>query len=539
MTKILLSLLAGLGLLFAGVSSHAGLECFAGTWKNSDPETGGLTTITINVKGRNIGVHVWGKCQPRDCDWGTVKARSYELGNPFSKIQADTITAVFSWSWSETLMVIKQLDANHLVIQSYTHFTDDSGRRDYVDREEFRRSAGAKQTEMYVLFDTTETGILSPSAPRKVSGIDEWPANLTVTNNLDLWLEIVPGISKKGVVLKDVECLASKWQDKTFGKAGLRLLPPKGEIGYNVIYRKAGVPFHAEARFGDFAASLTITKIVASLPVPGIGRLNDPVTFLEFWEKVRKIDSIQEAGSALKSGKIADASKKLISLLGEEKQLDLLRQAFAAFKIEVSKEALADFLTVSKISRVLNILGDQITLAIQTKAGAKPIRVSFYLEGSDRIGMYYENTRLRWSQLEKQLQRRYQLIPKLVDIVKRYVHQKNNVLAALTMLNQKAIRAIKTQEIAKANSELTNALYRLIVNLGKYPDLKSHPDYISLYDELGGIENRIAVTKHYYNQAVERYNYLIKRFSGNSTAFQPAVPFKVEQRRKKAKIVKF
>ena len=238
------------------------------------------------------------------------------------------------------------------------------------------------QTEMYVLFDTTETGILSPSAPRKVSGIDEWPANLTVTNNLDLWLEIVPGISKKGVVLKDVECLASKWQDKTFGKAGLRLLPPEGEIEYSVIYRKAKAPFFAEARFGDFAATLMITKVLATLPVPGIGQLDDPVTFLEFWEKVRKIDSIQEAASALKSGKIADASKKLISLLSEEKQLQLLRQAFAAFKIEVSKKAFINFLTISKISKVLNILGDQITWAIQSKAGAKPVRVSFHLEAS-------------------------------------------------------------------------------------------------------------------------------------------------------------
>jgi len=238
------------------------------------------------------------------------------------------------------------------------------------------------QTEMYVLFDTTETGILSPSAPQKVSGIDEWPAKLTVTNNLDLWLEIVPGVTKKGVVLKDVECLLSKWQEKKFKKAGLRLVAPKGEIGYNVVYSKAGVSFDAEARFGDFAASLTITKIFASLPIPGIGRLDDPVTFVEFWEKVHKIDSIEAAASALKSGKIADASKKLISLLGEEQQLALLRQAFAAFKIEVSKEAFADFLTVSKISKVLNILGDQITLAIQTKAGAKPASVSFYISGS-------------------------------------------------------------------------------------------------------------------------------------------------------------
>jgi len=254
--------------------------------------------------------------------------------------------------------------------------------------------AVTEQTEMYVFFDTTETGILSPSAPRKVSGIDEWPAKLIVTNNLDLWLEIVPGISKKGVVLKDVECLASNWQEKAFGKAGLRLLPPKGKIEYNVIYRKAKVPFYAEARFGDFAASLMITKLFATLPVPGIGQLDDPVTFLEFWDKVRKIDSIKEAASALKSGKITDASKKLISLLGEENQLELLRQAFAAFKIEVSKEAFINFLTISKIFKVLNILGDQIVLAIQSKAGAKPVQVSFYLETADSRTPNKEETKL-------------------------------------------------------------------------------------------------------------------------------------------------
>jgi len=239
-----------------------------------------------------------------------------------------------------------------------------------------------KQTEMYVLFETTETGVLSPSAPLKVSGVDKWPVKLTVTNNFDLWLEIVPGVTKRGVSLKNTDCLLNKYQKKLFGKAGLRLVAPRGEIGYDVIYTKPEVRFYAEARFGYYAAGLAITRIFAALPVPGIGRLDDPVTALELWERIRIVDSIEEATSALKLGNIVKASKKLFSLLGEETQLKLLRQAFAEFKIEVSKETLKKFLTGNKILNILTNLWSQIHFSIQTNTGANPARVSFYITSS-------------------------------------------------------------------------------------------------------------------------------------------------------------
>ena len=231
--------------------------------------------------------------------------------------------------------------------------------------------------EMWLIFDSTETGILTPWAPQKVSGVSEWKTTLSVKNNLNLWLEIVPGISNKGVILKNVDCLASHWQEKSFGKAGRRLLPPKGEVNYNVTYQKVGVPFYAEARFGGIGASLMIAKFLAALPVPGIDQLDNPVTFLEFWDKIRKIESVEKAASALKSGKIADATIKLGSLLDDKKQINILRKAFSAFKIEVSKEILANLLTISKIAKALNVLGDEITFAIQSQVGAKPVRVTF------------------------------------------------------------------------------------------------------------------------------------------------------------------
>ena len=241
-------------------------------------------------------------------------------------------------------------------------------------------SSRKTSTEMWLMFNSTETGILTPWAPQKVTGVNEWKTTLTVKNNLDLWLEIVPGISKKGVILKKVDCLASQWQEKAFGSAGRRLLPPKGEVKYSVIYRKTGVPFYAEARFGEIGASLMITKFLATLPVFGIGQLDNPVSYLEFWDEVRELQSVEQATAALKSGKIADAAIKLSSLLNDKRQVDILRKAFGVFKIKVSKKILSNFLTISKIAKALNILGDEITLAIQSRAGAKPIRVSFELE---------------------------------------------------------------------------------------------------------------------------------------------------------------
>ena len=234
--------------------------------------------------------------------------------------------------------------------------------------------------QMSVIFDTTETGIISPWAPEKISGVEEWNVTLTVKNNLNLWLEIVPGIEKRGIILKSVECLASDWQEKAFGTAGKRLLPPKGEIKYNVTYTKADVPFYTEARFGEIPASLHIAKFLATLPVAGINQLDNPVAYLEFWDKVRDIKSIQQAASALKSGKISDAVTKLVSLLDEKNQIDMLRKAFGAFKIEIVKETLRDLLTAKKIVDSLNVLSSEITLAIQTHAGAKPISVSFVLK---------------------------------------------------------------------------------------------------------------------------------------------------------------
>lgn len=233
---------------------------------------------------------------------------------------------------------------------------------------------------MRIIFNTTGTGIISPVAPEKVSGIGEWKTTLTVKNNLGLWLEIIPGIEKKGVILKSVDCLASEWQEKAFGATGKRLLPPDGEIKYNVIYSKPEVPFYAEARVDEDSAKLMIVEFLATLPIPNVGQLDNPVVFLEFWDKVRNITSIKEAAAQLKSGNISEASTKLISILDDKQQIDILLKAFEIYKIKVSEQILRDFLISLKIIKAFNILKDDITLAWKSQAGEKPIRVSFLIK---------------------------------------------------------------------------------------------------------------------------------------------------------------
>jgi len=148
-----------------------------------------------------------------------------------------------------------------------------------------------------------------------------------------------------------------------------------------------------------------------------------------------------------------------------------------------------------------------------------------------------------WAQVENQLQRRYDLIPNYVATVKGYARHEKEVFLRVTEARSKVGSATNIKDKIGANNELSSALSRLLLVVERYPDLKANQNFIRLQDELAGTENRIAVERRRYNEAVRAYNVKIRSFPTNILAgmfgFTKAEFFKAPTEAKEAPKVKF
>ena len=129
-----------------------------------------------------------------------------------------------------------------------------------------------------------------------------------------------------------------------------------------------------------------------------------------------------------------------------------------------------------------------------------------------------ENVDSKWAQVENQLQRRYDLIPNLVESVKGYANHEQQIIADITNARAQMSNANTPAQQAVANDALTGALSRLLVVVENYPNLKADANFRQLMDELAGTENRLAVAREDYNNEVQQYNKHVKRFPGNLMA---------------------
>ena len=161
----------------------------------------------------------------------------------------------------------------------------------------------------------------------------------------------------------------------------------------------------------------------------------------------------------------------------------------------------------------------------------------------NRLVSLNEQVTQAWAQVQNVLQRRADLIPNLVETVKGYATHEKEVFENVAEARSRLAGATSPKEAAAANAGLTSALGRLLAIAENYPVLKANENFIHLQDELAGTENRIAVERMRYNDAVRLYNTSIKRFPTNFLArlfgFGEREYFEAEETAKEAPKVKF
>ena len=174
--------------------------------------------------------------------------------------------------------------------------------------------------------------------------------------------------------------------------------------------------------------------------------------------------------------------------------------------------------------------------------------------GINTIPTYEEQAKAAWSEVLNQYQRRADLIPNLVETVKGYAHQEEKVLTEVTDARAKATQFQIPADIltnpdafAKfqaAQGQVGSALSRLLSITENYPDLKSNQNFLALQSQLEGTENRIAVARRDYIEAVRVYNTEIRTVPGNlwNAALyhaQPMATFTIDEQKMQTPQVKF
>jgi len=172
----------------------------------------------------------------------------------------------------------------------------------------------------------------------------------------------------------------------------------------------------------------------------------------------------------------------------------------------------------------------------------------------NRIVMLEENVTAQWGQVQNVYQRRADLIPNLVATVKGYASHEADVLESVTQARSRVGGVMNVSDeilndpaafkrFQDAQSELSGALQRLLMVTENYPELKANENFLALQDQLEGTENRIAVERKRFNDAVQAYNTTIRLFPGsiiaNMNGFKAKAYFEAEASAQTAPKVSF
>jgi LemA protein len=147
---------------------------------------------------------------------------------------------------------------------------------------------------------------------------------------------------------------------------------------------------------------------------------------------------------------------------------------------------------------------------------------------NNQLVMEEQGVNEKWAQVQNVYQRRADLIPNLVETVKGFAAQERTVLEEVTRARASASGIKATPELLndpaafqkfqQAQAELGGALGRLLVTVERYPELKSNQNFLALQSQLEGTENRIAVERRRFNEAVRDYNTRVRLFPGSLVA---------------------
>jgi LemA protein len=139
---------------------------------------------------------------------------------------------------------------------------------------------------------------------------------------------------------------------------------------------------------------------------------------------------------------------------------------------------------------------------------------SWIIGGYNRVIAMDENVKGMWAQVENQLKRRYDLIPNLVETVKGYASHEKEIFENIAQARTQYFQAKGVKGKIESSNQLEGALSRLLLLQERYPELKANESFLKLQDSLEGTENRIAVERKRYNDAVQLLNTYIRTFTG-------------------------
>ena len=149
-----------------------------------------------------------------------------------------------------------------------------------------------------------------------------------------------------------------------------------------------------------------------------------------------------------------------------------------------------------------------------------------------------------WAQIDTQLKRRFDLIPNLIETVKKYMEHEEKTLTEISKAKNMFNEALKIDEKANANDMLTNGLKNIFALAEAYPELKANQNFALLQEELSKTEDKIAYSRQFYNDTVQMYNTLVMTFPTNLFAkifgFKEEKFFEIENKSEKENVkVKF
>ena len=144
--------------------------------------------------------------------------------------------------------------------------------------------------------------------------------------------------------------------------------------------------------------------------------------------------------------------------------------------------------------------------------------IAFVIATYNGLVVARQKVKNAWSQIDVQLQRRFDLIPNFVETVKGYMAHEKETLTKVTELRTSWANATTVDEKAELNNQLSGTLKTIMAVSENYPDLKANQNFLEMQEELRNTENKISFSRQFYNDSVTMYNTKLEVFPSNLIA---------------------